>query len=195
MQKILELFPTKVLMMDFEDRTLEIIQNEITQFLATMSDEDVGHPFEDNMLSSFRKRNYSKEPSLQVFRELLLHYANVYAKESEVTPLGNADLKLAELWVNISNKGMFQYDHGHGDAIVAGTYYFQTNGEDGNISFGNPSPIVFTGGTPFGHLSHEVEPRVGRLLLFPGWLVHKVKINNTDSTRISLSFNFHLTSK
>ncbi len=88
-----------------------------------------------------------------------------------------------------------QYDHGHGDAIVAGTYYFQTNGEDGNISFGNPSPIVFTGGTPFGHLSHEVEPKVGRLLLFPGWLIHKVKINNTDSTRISLSFNFHLTSK
>lgn len=182
-------------MMDFEGHELDIIQKEISYFLTTIDEEDVGYPFEDNMMSTFRKANYCSDSSLHTFRKNLLQYANNYVSEAEVTPLGNVDLKVAELWVNISNKGKFQYDHGHGDAIVAGTYYFQTNGEDGNISFGNPSPIVFTGGTPFGYLSHEVEPKVGRLLLFPGWLIHKVKINQTDSTRISLSFNFHLTNK
>ena len=39
-------------------------------------------------------------------------------------------------------------------------------------------------GTDFEH-----EPMEGKLIIFPGWLLHGVRQNSTDNTRISLSFN------
>jgi len=35
----------------------------------------------------------------------------------------------------------------------------------------------------------QVEPKEGRLVLFPSWLTHRVSVNRTDEERISIAFN------
>ena len=34
------------------------------------------------------------------------------------------------------------------------------------------------------------EPIAGRIIMFPAWLWHEVRINESNDTRISVSFNF-----
>ena len=39
----------------------------------------------------------------------------------------------------------------------------------------------------------SVEPELGKLIIFPSWLVHYVQNNLDDSDRISIAFNIELT--
>ena len=47
-------------------------------------------------------------------------------------------------------------------------------------------------GTPPKHLWREVhlDSREGRIIIFPAWLWHCVEPNQSNDTRISVSFNF-----
>ena len=93
-------------------------------------------------------------------------------------------------WFTKCEKGNYAHVHNHGAADLSGVYYYQTNGKDGNIYFHTPNPFLDTTflfshmGTDFEH-----EPMEGKLIIFPGWLLHGVRQNSTDNTRISLSFN------
>ena len=47
-------------------------------------------------------------------------------------------------------------------------------------------------GQPPKHLWREVhlEPKEGRIIMFPAWLWHGVEPNESNDIRISVSFNF-----
>jgi uncharacterized protein (TIGR02466 family) len=101
--------------------------------------------------------------------------------------------KLGHSWINIVDKGSRQEWHQHQDASISGTYYYQTSGDDGDITFRTPNPFTDLELFPLGsgvNKFHSVQPKVGKLILFPGWLAHKVEENTQDSTRISISFNY-----
>ena len=36
----------------------------------------------------------------------------------------------------------------------------------------------------------QYEPKAGRCIMFPAWLWHEVQTNESNDTRISVSFNF-----
>jgi hypothetical protein len=38
--------------------------------------------------------------------------------------------------------------------------------------------------------NYEIESITGKLVLFPGWMKHFTRPNNTDETRISMAVNF-----
>ena len=103
-------------------------------------------------------------------------------------------IALRHSWINKTGKDQGQEWHQHQDAFISGTYYYQTTGKDGIFSIMNPIPWMQQEMFPFGNVSakhHDIIPAVGKLLLFPGWLLHSVEKNKTDDTRISISFNFH----
>jgi uncharacterized protein (TIGR02466 family) len=103
-------------------------------------------------------------------------------------------IALRHSWINKTGKDQGQEWHQHQDAFISGTYYYQTTGKDGIFSIMNPIPWMQQEMFPFGNVSakhHDIIPVVGKLLLFPGWLLHSVEKNKTDDTRISISFNFH----
>ena len=95
-------------------------------------------------------------------------------------------------WVSMFKKGNYGHIHNHGPVDIAGVYYYKTNGEDGNLFFDSPVPNMDTS-LMFYPLADRVlfKPIEGRLLLFPGWLKHGIETNDTDNTRISLSFNIY----
>jgi uncharacterized protein (TIGR02466 family) len=101
--------------------------------------------------------------------------------------------KLAHSWINLVSKDQWQDWHQHHDATISGTYYYQTSGSDGDIIFRTPNQFVelelFSLGTMV-RKQHTITPKNGKIVLFPGWLSHKVDRNTSDTTRISISFNY-----
>ena len=99
-------------------------------------------------------------------------------------------IDIKQSWCNISNRDAFQHFHVHGDMDLSGVYYHQTNGNDGDIVFRNPSLV-----NRFHKLTYNIDnsvnykPEVGKILLFPSFLEHAVFHNNSDDKRISISFN------
>jgi len=93
-------------------------------------------------------------------------------------------------WLSMFKKGNYGHIHNHGDADISGVYYYKTNGEDGSIFFESANPFLEISRC-FKNESEvwEHKPQVGKILLFPGWLKHGIRTNNTDNVRISLSFN------
>ena len=73
-------------------------------------------------------------------------------------------------------------------------WYYKTNKEDGYLYFQTPNPYL-EGSLCYTNQGHRWKhsPQEGKLLLFPGWLKHGVTTNETEDTRISISFNiiFH----
>jgi len=103
-------------------------------------------------------------------------------------------IALRHSWFNKTTVGQGQDWHQHQDAYISGTYYYQTTGNDGDFSLMNPTPWMSQEMFPFGNSAEKyksIKPVVGKLILFPGWLQHKVETNKTNNTRISISFNLH----
>jgi uncharacterized protein (TIGR02466 family) len=100
---------------------------------------------------------------------------------------------MAHSWINFTDRGQGQASHQHEDSVISGVYYYQTTGHDGDIVLENPNPFVMLELFPFGDKVANISqhsPSVGKLILFPGWLRHRVNNNQSDDTRISISFNY-----
>lgn len=93
-------------------------------------------------------------------------------------------------WMTQSKKGEFSHVHGHGSSHISGVYYYQTNEKDGDFFFNNPNLALMTS-RAFQKTNHTWihTPQVGKMIMWPGWLQHGVRMNETDHTRHSLAFN------
>jgi uncharacterized protein (TIGR02466 family) len=93
-------------------------------------------------------------------------------------------------WIVKNSQGGHTHVHTHHADDIAGVYYYQTNGTDGEIFFDSPvGPAISSLCYQNCVKRHEHTPMVGKFLMFPGWLAHGVKTNTTDSDRISLAFS------
>ena len=82
--------------------------------------------------------------------------------------------------------------HSHGYYDISGSYYFKTNGKDGSIYFLNPNIASMTSRFLIPNDHVEYPPKEGTFILFPSWLYHGVRSNDTSEDRISVSFNITL---
>ncbi len=185
-------FPTPLFVHTFQDEQLEIIQKEISDRLPTILKEIHTSPWGDNVGTTFERNGKN---DVVTFKLDIFKSAIEAAVQSYATTIGypQTNFKLIESWFNVCKKNQFQYDHTHSTARISGCYYYQTNEEDGKIRFANPNPIIHIGRFPADELDIEAvtfTPKVGRILLFPGWLAHRVGVNTTDHDRISIAFNF-----
>jgi uncharacterized protein (TIGR02466 family) len=183
-------FPTPIYEHDFVGPTLAEIQKQIDAAMPRIRKLDLSNPWSDNVLTTFKynsKNNLFIDFGMNKLLEGIVKHLNVYVNEMKYT----TPIAFKNSWMNIYPPGTFQYAHHHSGSAISGTYYYQTNGNDGKIIFENPNPYLdyqlFPGTHGFNRLG--VEPKVGRLVLFPSWLRHGVEMNKTDQERISISFN------
>jgi len=108
------------------------------------------------------------------------------------------------MWANINPRHAYNRHHTHPHALWSGVYYVQAPDDCGLLYFTDPRPQTQIL-TPYYDLSrrhpdtwNEVfyQPREGRLVVFPAWLVHAVHPNLSErdgdaGERISISFNFY----
>lgn len=132
--------------------------------------------------------NFIDDYELETFYEEIRFHINSYMKDIGAHHVKY--FKITQSWITLTNKDEHAILHTHGNSDLSGVYYFKTNSKDGNIYFRSPNRFI-ANSHAFHHAPDQIEvnPEVGKFILFPGWLDHGVLTNETDNERISISFN------
>lgn len=127
---------------------------------------------------------------------------DLYVKENNFSITDGSEFQL-QGWLNFANKGDFQEIHDHLayddiNPIVSGNIFINSDKDikkTGCFVAVNPNRALFkacnyiTKDNDNLSEAYHILPVPGKLILFPPFLDHYVSANNTDTTRITLSFN------
>ena len=102
--------------------------------------------------------------------------------------------KFLRSWVNDKQFGESIKIHSHGGSLIAATYYIKTPPNCGNLILIDPLGGVNFGWTinDKGHTGFrykEIIPKEGKLVFFPGHLLHMTEENKSHDNRISITSN------
>jgi uncharacterized protein (TIGR02466 family) len=105
---------------------------------------------------------------------------------------------LGNMWANINYPGNANRPHLHPNSLFSGVYWVKAPEKSGNLMLYEPRPGAqcVMPNRKEGKLPPELwrevhySPRAGMIVMFPAWLWHEVKPNESNDTRISVSFNF-----
>lgn len=180
-------FPTPVYFDFINENDLVICQQEIFSYISTLKNTNLFNPWGDTVDTSFKYGNYDKIlESTPYFSKVINKHCKEFLKYLNLT----TDFEIKESWVNISKPMNFQHFHIHDTYDISGVYYYQTNCNDGEIVFNNPSLVNrFHKLTSKLDSSISYKPEIGKLIIFPSFLEHAVYHNTSKSERISISFN------
>ena len=139
--------------------------------------------------TNMNKREEYKPLTIELFNM----QEEIYKKEnlSRKPVMGN-------MWANINGPGNYNRPHVHPNSLFSGVYWIKTPENSGNLMLYDPRPGTHmsmpnrTDGKLPPELWREVQysPKAGTCIMFPSWLWHEVKPNQSSDTRISVSFNF-----
>ena len=134
-----------------------------------------------------------KEEFNPLTKELFNMQYEIYQKEHlSLKPV------LGNMWANINYPGCYNRPHVHPNALFSGVYWIKAPQKSGNFMVYDPRPGVQMAmpdrkqkklPSEYWREVHY-EPRAGTAIMFPAWLWHEVKPNQSNDIRISVSFNF-----
>jgi uncharacterized protein (TIGR02466 family) len=111
----------------------------------------------------------------------------------------NASMRqvITEAWININQKGHFNYSHDHPGSLFSAVYYVKGGADKGELELKTPIvPHTYTisgemvgGFNAFTGHAMVIPPVTGDLLIFPSWLLHRVNMSQSEEDRISIAFN------
>ena len=184
------LFPTPVYIADIKHPTLN---QELERDIVAWSKQDKGI-VRTNVQGWHSTTNMHELPQFKKLVDML--YAcqkTIYEQEHyESEPV------LGNMWANINYKGGYNRPHIHPNSLFSGVYYVHAQPNSGKLVCNDPRPGIQTNmptrvkGQPPKHLWREchIDPKPGRIIMFPAWLWHCVEPNESNDIRISVSFNF-----
>lgn len=121
--------------------------------------------------------------------------------ESEGSPRVGPRHGIIDVWFSVHSPGVFHGEHNHENSSLAGTFYLQSTGDSGRITYLDPrkphsyalerfqpetpgGPRIDEYGLPVGEEMYlfengrrgvSVYPKEGLLIFFPPWLYHQVQ--------------------
>ena len=136
------------------------------------------------------------------FQKLLVEIRKyIFTYQSKIGFKKELESIIYDGWINFNEKNDFNMWHIHAmnDLVFSGAYYIKVDDpQSGPIQFRHPlAPYLgvmwkdeqLEIRTASNGSTIEIFPEPNLLLVFPSWLQHTVLPNNTNSTRISMSFN------
>jgi uncharacterized protein (TIGR02466 family) len=124
-------------------------------------------------------------------KERVQNAVNDYSREVGF-PVNNLD----NSWVNFQGKDSILKEHAHGRmSLVSGALFLQSDDQSSKLFFHNPNPHIEGIENKSQQNSYMwdnfyIEPIIGYLVLFPGWLKHGSNYTrNNSEQRVVLSFN------
>tara|TARA_R100001369_G_scaffold37684_1_gene63103 strand:- start:452 stop:1030 length:579 start_codon:yes stop_codon:yes gene_type:complete len=181
-------FPTIVYGKD-----VQLDNKQLSEDITNWSNKDKGVN-KTNYKGWHSTTDMGEKPEYQfLLTELMKMQQEVYEKEHL-----DRQPKLGNMWANINPPGGMNQPHIHPNALFSGVYYVKSNPKAGRLKIYDPRPgaqinmPTRKSGDPGRDLWRDanIEPIPGRIIMFPAWLWHSVEPNQSNSTRISVSFNF-----
>ena len=144
-------------------------------------------------LSTTNKYIYNNK--LKVIKQFCEKHIKNYVDEI-INPEKELDLYITQSWLNVTKPHEFHHLHYHSNSIISGVFYIATV-ENDSLAFDDPNTKVkemikleqkeFN---MWNSSSWSIPVDNNKLVLFPSWLNHQVKLNpKATMDRISISFN------
>ena len=166
----------------------------------TLSNHIINWSQQDPGVKKTNMNGWHSKPEMHLKSEYQQLVQELYKMQEEIYQEEWLDRKpkLGNMWANINYPGGYNRPHVHPNCLFSGVYYVKANKNSGVFVANDPRPGIQTTmpsrkpGRPPKHLWREVhlEPIPGRIIMFPAWLWHCVEPNQSNDTRISVSFNF-----
>jgi uncharacterized protein (TIGR02466 family) len=170
-------------------------------YSTTIMDVDVS----DEILDLQQTNKILKRPKLTGFQTItfskpfrqfipLFEKIEPYVKTVAETWGIQKPIALKNFWINQHNLHDYGLSHLHPEGIISGVYYVQVPNNAGRIVFERPDiqESFFEGDVinQYNYKEYSVDPVVGKCILFPSYLKHRIEQNLSTEPRISLSFNY-----
>ncbi len=192
--EILKLFPESVFKYKFEK--FENFNPELSKYIYNLNQSD-----ETGITRSNKGGWHSKDFDLRDGNSIQVKFALEIQKYilNTFRELGwkteNKKIQIQSMWAIINKKDDFNVIHSHPNSFLSAAYYVKAPKNCGRFQVENPNSIK-------KHISPEIanenehnvllagiEINEGDLLIFPGYLPHKVARNQSNEDRIVISFN------
>jgi len=181
------LFPTRIDTFDLSDHPDLITACNIVRRQERQTSP---HVLVSNAASSYPTNMPSILNHIALYRlkQTIQSHISKIANELQLAPV-----EITNSWFNVMNKGHSVKPHRHERSIISGALYIEAESNSVGLKFHSPLAQCRMAEFLFGsnHLNenyHEVECKVGQLILFPGWLEHSTDENRSDR-RVVISFN------
>ena len=192
--EVFKFFPIPVFKFKFEK--FRHYNEELSNFIYKLYEED-----SKGVDRSNRGGWHSKTFELNDKNSIQLKFALELQKYilKTFTNLGwkteNQNIRIREMWAIINKKDDFNVVHTHPNSLLSAAYYVKAPNncgrfqiEDLNMVKRHASPLIANQNELNMNVA-GLEISEGDLLIFPGYLPHKVARNETDDDRIVISFN------
>ena len=184
------LFPTPVYIADLDNQNLN---QELERDIIAWSNKDKGL-VKTNIKGWHSETNMGELPEYKKLVDLLYEAQRTIYDQEHL----DSEPFLGNMWANINPPGGMNRAHIHPNSLWSGVYYVKALKNSGRLKIDDPRaaasmcrPKQKPGKVPDRLLREtSYEPKDGRLIMFPAWLMHCVDTNESDDIRISISFNF-----
>ena len=195
--EVLKFFPEPVFKYKFEKA--EFFNNELAQYIYNLQKEDL-----NGLTKSNRGGWHSKDFKLtdqnsiqfKFALELQKYIFDTFQKFGWETRKKN--ILLREMWSIINKKNDFNVIHTHPNCYLSAAYYVRAPENCGKFMVENPNSVKkhffpqIANKTELNMPVASIDVSEGDLLIFPGYLPHKVGKNESDEDRIVISFNVNI---
>jgi uncharacterized protein (TIGR02466 family) len=200
---IKEIFPIKIYEVEFPnyDSIKDSLVAEITAYFDVNREQYAHHRLFRNAYTlegtkDFEYRDLHKRLQHPEVIEFIQHHVREYWKE--LNYVKTHEPSIVHMWANLTPKGGNIIQHNHSPYEIAGSFYVDASPDMGCLALVDPNEMI-RGRLPYYDnteskqgryfFDHVVEPKAGKLVLFPGWLYHKTQVNESDLERIVLGLN------
>tara|TARA_B100001996_G_scaffold167767_1_gene127879 strand:- start:382 stop:1002 length:621 start_codon:yes stop_codon:yes gene_type:complete len=125
-------------------------------------------------------------PLVETFQECVNHFSD---------KIGNWPCLISGGWYNILPRDGYTKRHRHESSVISGAFYVELpEGDCGDFYMVSPlQPYMMCihniQQNEYSEYFHDAPIKESHLYLFPSWLEHGSRPNNTDGERITVSFN------
>jgi hypothetical protein len=183
---ITQIFPTSIWTGVLNDINNADIKKEISRIEGLVPESikreytaDENNGWDCNMNSSIGYESNFLNIPISSIEMLKLSITEVVANYVKQLELGNR-VELAESFYNIGKPGTFQEFHNHNPRHLSCVYYVDAHEDSGDLVLVD---------SRFAERK-RIPPITSGLRVFPSYINHQVNLNETESTRISMSCNF-----
>ena len=191
---VYRLFPEPVF--KYKLNNFENLNNELSKYIYKLRDED-----KEGLKKSNKGGWHSKPFRLEIegsiqqtfAKEIQKNILDVFQKYGWKTE--NVPITIQEMWAIINKNEDFNVLHSHPNCYLSAAYYVKAPKNCGKFEIECPN-IAKLNSFPAIEKPTDLNIRVisldineGDLLLFPGYLPHKVAKNESGEDRIVISFN------